>query len=147
MISGENLRQFASLQWLWWSEELLSWKWDERLVYDSIIHWQVQTITHLSCEWAEHLIHYNVLNCLKNVKINFRFQRVHLQYISPAIFIFEFKQCIKKNNLWAFSPDQFIIKSESFQSKALSGIDSLTLKLSQMHRVLWTLTFCPIKEY
>lgn len=54
---------------------------------------------------------------------------------------------LKKNNLWAFSPDQFIIKSESFQSKALSGIDSLTLKLSQMHRVLWTLTFCPIKEY
>lgn len=147
MISGENLRQFASLQWLWWSEELLSWQWDERLVYDSIIHWQVQTITHLSCEWAEHLNHYNVLNCLKNVKLILDFREYTCNTYPLLFSSLNLNNALKKNNLWAFSPDQFIIKSESFQSKVMPGIDSLTLKLSQMHRVLWTLTFCPIKEY
>lgn len=47
--------------------------------------------------WASHSLNsnrYNVLNCLIIVKIYFRFQKIHLQYISPAFFIIEFNTCI-----------------------------------------------------
>lgn len=90
--------------------------------------------------WASHSLNsnrYNVLNCLLIVKIYFRFQKIHLQYITPAFVIIEktlaYKQCIIKITREHLFQTNLSNKCESFQSKALPGIGSLTLKFSKMH--------------